>query len=335
LKTAIQDELRKKLSKKRTSSAVYRMVKAEAPSTSANLGPGFDVFGLALDLFYDRVEIELVSERGQAVSVEGGGSERLSTEVQKNTAGLVASAVMDGMKKEEGLKIRLIKGVPIGKGLGSSAASAACCVRALDEMFGLALGPRDLVELAAYGELASTGSVHFDNAAAAVLGGFVAVSREPLLFASLKPPIDLEVAVAIPKLQLPEEKTRMMRGILPKVVDLDHVTFNVAHASLLVAGMAISDVRTIGNAMSDSIVEPVRSRTIPSFDEARVAALNAGAYGFTISGAGPAVIAVCSRTEANTKDVARAMKEAFEQGGISCDAYSTQPSAGATVTERR
>jgi len=335
LRTAIHDELRKKLSKKRASSAVYRIVKAEAPSTSANLGPGFDVFGLALSLFYDRVEVELVSEAGQRVSVEGLGYERLSTDLQKNTAGLVASTVMDAMKRDEGLKIRLIKGVPIGKGLGSSAASAACCIRALDELFGLGLGSKDLVELAAYGELASTGTVHFDNAAAAVLGGFVTVSREPLLFASLKPPIDLEVAVAIPEIQLPEEKTKEMRGILPEVVELDRVTCNVANASLLVAGMAVSDVSMIGKAMNDSIVEPVRSKTIPLYEEARAAALNAGACGFAISGAGPSVIAVCNRTEANTKDVARAMKEAFEEGEIACDAYSTRPSVGATVTERR
>ena len=331
----IQDDLRKKLSKKRNSSAVYRTVRAEGPSTSANLGPGFDVFGLALDLFYDRVEIELVSEPGQRVSVEGLGHERVSAEVQKNTAGLVAKTVMDAMGREDGLRIKLIKGVPIGKGLGSSAASAACCVRALDEMFGLSLSSRNLVELAAYGELASTGSVHFDNAAAAVLGGFVAVSREPLIFATLKPPVDLEVAVAIPELQLPKEKTKMMRDILPKVVDLDRITYNVAHASLLVAGMATSDIRMIGNAMSDSIVEPVRSKTIPLFDKARAAAFEVGACGFTISGAGPAVIAVCNRTEASTKDVARAMKETFESGGIACDAYSTRPSVGATVIERR
>ena len=335
MKTAIHDELRRKLSKKHASCAVYRIVKAEAPSTSANLGPGFDAFGLALSLFYDRVEIELLPEAGQSVSVEGLGYERLSIDPQRNTAGLVASTIMDAMKRDDGLKIRLIKGVPIGKGLGSSAASAACCVRALDELFGLGLGSKDLVELAAYGELASTGTVHFDNAAAAVLGGFVTVSREPLLFVSLRPPTELEIAVAIPEIQLPEEKTKEMRGILPKVVDLDRVTRNVANASLLVAGMAVSDVRMIGAAMSDSIVEPVRSKTIPLYEEARVAALNAGACGFTISGAGPSVIAVCNETEANTNDVARAMKEAFEGGGIACDAYSTRPSFGATVTERR
>ena len=335
MRTVIPDELRKKLSKKRSSSAVYRMVKAEAPSTSANLGPGFDVFGLALDLFHDRIEIELVSEPGQRVSLEGVGSERLSVEVQKNTAGLVAMTIMDAMGREDGLKIKLMKGVPIGRGLGSSAASAACCVRALDEMFGLALSSKDLVELAAYGELASTGSVHFDNAAATILGGFVAVSRAPLNFATLKPPIDLEVAVAIPTFQLPEEKTKTMRDILPKVVDLDSVTCNVALASLLVAGMATSDIRMIGNAMHDSIVEPVRSKTIPLFEAVRAAALEVGASGFTISGAGPAVIAVCNRTEANTKTVARAMKETFERGGIPCDAHSALPSVGATVIERR
>jgi homoserine kinase len=335
LNIALQDDLRKRLSKKRNSSAVYRTVKAEGPSTSANLGPGFDVFGLALDLFHDRVEIELVSEPGQRVSVEGLGHERVPAEVQKNTAGLVAKTVMDAMGRKDGLTIKLIKGVPIGKGLGSSAASAACCVRALDEMFGLALSSKNLVELAAYGELASTGSVHFDNAAAAVLGGFVAVSREPLIFASLKPPADLEVAVAIPELQLPKEKTKMMRDILPKTVDLARVTYNVAHASLLVAGMAISDIRMIGNAMSDSIVEPVRSSTIPLFDKVRTAAFEVGACGFTISGAGPAVMAICNRSEADTKDVARAMKKTFENGGIACDAYSTRPSVGATVIERR
>ena len=335
MNTTIQDDLRKKLSKKQTSSAVYRIVRAEAPSTTANLGPGFDVFGLALDLFHDTLEIELISEPGQTVSVEGLGHEGVSAEVQKNTAGLVAKTVMDAMRRGDGLRIRLTKGVPIGKGLGSSAASAACCVRALDEMFGLSLSSKNLVELAAYGELASTGSVHFDNAAAAVLGGFVAVSRDPLIFATLKPPVDLEAAVAIPELQLPKEKTKMMRDILPKAVDLGRITYNVAHASLLVAGMAISDIRMIGNAMSDSIVEPVRSNTIPLFDKAKAAALEAGACGFTISGAGPAVIAICNRSEANTTNVARAIRDAFERGGIVCDAYSTRPSVGATVIERR
>ena len=88
-------------------------------------------------------------------------------------------------------------------------------------MFGLALSSEDLVELVAYGEIASAGAAHFDNVAVAVLGGFVMVSREPLLFANLKPPMDLEVALAIPKVGLPKEKTKTMRKILPRVVDID------------------------------------------------------------------------------------------------------------------
>jgi homoserine kinase len=334
MKTNLESILYGKLSQKRMS-PVYKMVRAEAPSSTANLGPGFDVFGLALDLFHDTVEIELGSEDGVTITVEGVDHERVSTGVQNNTAGLVAGMVMDAMKNREGMRIRLIKGVPVGGGLGSSAASSSACVLALDEMFGLGLSSEDLVGLAAYGEVASAGVAHYDNAAAAVLGGFVIVSQEPLRLAHLKPPSNLEVAVAIPKIELPKEKTKKMRDIIPKTVELDHAISNVAHASLFVAGMALSDIAMIGAAMNDLIVEPVRSKAIPMFASVRTVAFEAGASGFAISGAGPTVVALCNRVEVNTKDVAHVMKEGFEKGGISCDAYWTKPSGGAVVKERR
>jgi homoserine kinase len=322
------------LSKKKTGSMVYRIVKARAPSSTANLGPGFDVFGLALDLFHDIVEVEFVAD-GLTLTVEGVDHERVSTAVQKNAAGLVAKTVMDTMKKKGGLRIKLIKGVPVGVGLGSSAASAAACVRALDEMFSLTLDSEQLVGLAAQGEVASAGTAHFDNAAAAILGYFVIISQKPLSLMNLKPPRDLEVAITIPKIDLGEEKTKMMRGILPKAVDLDRVTHNVAHASLFAAGMVLSDIEMMGRAMSDSIVEPVRSRTIPMFTSVKTAALDTGASGFAISGAGPAVLALCNRVKVNTRDVAHAMKEAFEKGGVPSAAYCSKPSGGCTIIERR
>jgi homoserine kinase len=334
MKANLESILSNRLRQKRRDS-VHRMVRAEAPSSTANLGPGFDVFGLALDLFHDMVEIELSSEDAVRIMVEGVGHDQVSREVQNNTAGLVAGMVMDAMKNREGINVRLVKGVPVGRGLGSSAASSSACVLALNEMFGLELSPEDLVGLAAYGEVASAGVPHYDNAAAAVLGGFVVVSQEPLRVAHLKPPSNLEVAVAIPKIELPKEKTKNMRRIIPRVVELDHTVSNVAHASLFVAGMALSDIGMIGAAMSDSIVEPVRSRAIPMFASAKTAALETGASGFAISGAGPTVIALCNGIEVNTKDVAKAMKEAFENGGVPCEAYTTKPSGGGAVKERR
>jgi homoserine kinase len=334
MKISMNEVLSHKILEKSAESVAYRIVKARAPSSTANLGPGFDVFGMALDLFHDTIEIERVPAVGLTVTVEGVDAERVSTLVEKNTAGVVASMVMKAMNRREGLKIRLTKGVPIG-GLGSSAASAAACVRAVDEMFGLGMDPRDLVELGGQGENVSAGVAHFDNVAAAVMGGFVLITQNPLRVAQLVPPKTLEVAVAIPKIDIPNEKTKVMRHMLPKTVDFASATHNVAHASLLVAGMALSDIEIIGKAMSDSIVEPIRSRSIPMFDSVKKAAFAAGASGFAISGAGPTVIALCDKNKTLTRDVAHAMKETFQSGGVSCEAYSTTPSSGASIMEKR
>jgi homoserine kinase len=334
MKITMNEDISRRILEKSTGQAVYRIVKARAPSSAANLGPGFDVFGMALALFYDTIEIELVSAHGLTVTVEGIDAERVSTVVEKNTAGLVAGMIMEAMNRREGLKIRLTKGVPIG-GLGSSAASAAACVRAVDEMFGLRMDSKDLVELAAQGENVSAGVAHFDNVAAAVMGGFVLISQDPLCIAQFVPPKTLEVAVAIPRIDIPDEKTKVMRHLLPKTVDFASATHNVAHASLLVAGMALSDIDMIGKAMSDSIVEPIRSRSIPIFDFVKKAAFASGASGFAISGAGPTVIALCDKNKTLARDVAHAMKETFQNGGVSCEAYSTTPSSGASIVEKR
>jgi homoserine kinase len=202
-------------------------------------------------------------------------------------------------------------------------------------MFKLELSCEELVALAAQGEVASAGTVHFDNVAAATLGGFVIVSYEPLELAALKPPRDLEVAVAVPDIKLPAKKTKMMRSILPKTVNFRNATSNVSHASLFVAGMALSNIPMIGRAMTDLIVEPVRSKNIPMFASVKMAAIEAGSSGVAISGAGPTVVALCDRTQVNVKHVARAMKDAFEEGGIDCEEYTTKPSDGAKVTEVR
>lgn len=244
MKISMNEVLSHKILEKSAESVAYRIVKARAPSSTANLGPGFDVFGMALDLFHDTIEIERVPAVGLTVTVEGVDAERVSTLVEKNTAGVVASMVMKAMNRREGLKIRLTKGVPIG-GLGSSAASAAACVRAVDEMFGLGMDPRDLVELGGQGENVSAGVAHFDNVAAAVMGGFVLITQNPLRVAQLVPPKTLEVAVAIPKIDIPNEKTKVMRHMLPKTVDFASATHNVAHASFLLLGWRFRTLKSL------------------------------------------------------------------------------------------
>jgi homoserine kinase len=324
-------ELYNKLSKARNKNPSYDRVKVEAPSSTANLGPGFDIFGLALDLFHDTVEVELAREKELTMTVQGVDHERVSKEPEKNTAGFVASMILTAIKSDQGLNIKLTKRIPVGKGLGSSAASAAACALALNRLFGLSLNNEELVALAGQGEIASAGAVHFDNVAAAALGGFVIVSDEPFGLVRLSPPRDLEIAVAIPNIHLHGEKTKKMRNILPKTVDFRSMTTNVSHASLFVAATAQLDIERMGRAMSDVIVEPVRSKNIPNFTRVKTAAIEAGAVGVAISGAGPAIVALCNRTHVKTGQVAHAMKEAFEEAGVMCEEYTTAPSNGAKV----
>jgi homoserine kinase len=335
MKINIGKDLRYKLSTKRTNQPIYSKVKAEAPSSTANLGAGFDIFGLALDLFHDTVEIDLLPKGEVTVSVQGVDHDRVAKQAQKNSAGLVACTVLAAMRRRDGLSIKVTKNIPVSKGLGSSASSAVACVLALNEMFSLGLGSKEQVALAGQGEIASAGVAHYDNVAAATLGGFTIVSHEPLELVGLNPPQDLEVAVAVPDIDFPKAKTKMMRSIIPKTVDFHNVTYNVSHASLFIAGIALSNIEMMGRGMTDLIVEPVRSRAIPMFHSVSKAAIDAGASGVAISGAGPTLIALCNRTRVNTKDVANAMKESFEDGDISCQRYTTTSSNGARLIDKR
>jgi homoserine kinase len=319
--------------KARNNNPNYERVKVEAPSSTANLGPGFDVFGLALDLFHDTVEVELAPEHGLTMTVQGVDHEQVSKDPEKNTAGLVANIILTAIKSDRGLKIKLTKRIPVGKGLGSSAASAAACVLALNRLFNLSLNHEELVALAGQGEIASAGTVHFDNVAAATLGGFVIVSHEPFGLVKLAPPRDLEVAVAVPNVHLHGEKTKKMRDILPKTVPFRSMITNISHASLFVAATARLDIEMMGRAMSDVIVEPVRSKTVPIFTRVKRAAIEAGAVGVAISGAGPTIVALCNRTHVKTGQVAHAMKEAFEKADVTCEEYTTAPSNGAKVID--
>ncbi|RMF29813.1 MAG: homoserine kinase, partial [Candidatus Nitrosothermus koennekii] len=149
-------------------------MKAIAPSSTANLGPGFDVFGLALDAYYDQVSIEQIKE-GIVLESE----DNIPLDIDKNSAGLAALNLCKDYDIKDGLRIKIKKGVPAGYGLGSSGASAAAVVKALDAMYELNLSNEELIKYAAIGEQASAGSIHYDNVAASLLGGFVIVRSNP------------------------------------------------------------------------------------------------------------------------------------------------------------
>lgn len=298
-------------------------VTAKAPSSTANLGPGFDVFGLALDAFYDTITL---TKQKSGITIVTGDSIPISP--AKNTAGLVVQYMQKKFKIKNGIQIKIKKGVPAGFGMGSSAASAAATAIAFDKLFGLKLDGNTLVECAGVGERASAGSIHYDNVSASVLGGFVIVRAKPLDVIKILPPSDLRLVVAVPKMIVPAKKTEMSRSVVPKQVPLSDSVTNLSNAAAIVAGFVQKDSELIGRSIQDVIVEPARAHLIPGFGAVKKNALKAGALGVTISGAGPSMISFATK-KSNLNKIVNAMKKGFASAKTDCTVVICKPSNGA------
>ncbi|MGH9996587.1 MAG: homoserine kinase, partial [Nitrososphaeraceae archaeon] len=216
-----------------------------------------------------------------------------------------------------------------GYGLGSSAASSVATAYAFDKLFNLETNFIDLISYSAEGERASAGAKHYDNVASSMLGGFIIVRHFPSLeFIKFEPPEDLYLAVGIPNIPVPNKKTEVARSILPLSSPLENIITNISNASTLVAGFAYKDVEMIAKGLDDKIVEPVRKKTIPGYEKVKENAINAGALGLTISGAGPSVISILN-TDRHFHNVMEAIKEGFAASNIESNVYLCKPSKGA------
>jgi len=298
-------------------------VTVKAPSSTANLGPGFDVFGLALDAFYDTVTLTKTKNGIKIIT-----DDDIPTNPEKNTAGLVVKNMMKKFKIKGGVEIKIKKGIPAGYGMGSSAASAAATAVAFDKLFGLKLDGNSLVEFAGSGEKASAGTVHYDNVAASVLGGFVIVKTNPLDVIRIDPPTNLRMCVAVPTISVPKKKTKVSRGVIPKKIKLSDSILNLSNAAAIVAGFMKKDSEIIGKSIKDVIVEPARQHMIPGFAKVKENAIKAGALGVTISGAGPSVIAF-SKSSADLKKISLSMAKGFTSVNTKCQTVICKPSKGA------
>ncbi|QLH03915.1 homoserine kinase [Nitrosopumilus oxyclinae] len=298
-------------------------VTVKAPSSTANLGPGFDVFGLALDAFYDTVTLTKIKNGIKIIT-----DDNIPTNPEKNTAGLVVKNMMKKFKIKGGIEIKIKKGIPAGYGMGSSAASAAATAVAFDKLFGLKLDGNSLVEFAGSGEKASAGTVHYDNVAASVLGGFVIVRTNPLDVIRIDPPSNLRMCVAVPTINVPKKKTKVSRGVIPKKIKLSDSILNLSNAAAIVVGFMKKDSEIIGNSIKDVIVEPARQHMIPGFIKVKENAIKAGALGVTISGAGPSVIAF-SKSSADLKKISLSMTKGFTSANTKCQTVICKPSKGA------
>jgi homoserine kinase len=298
-------------------------ITVKAPSSTANLGPGFDVFGLAINAFYDKVTLTK-TKSGITIITDGN----VPTNPDNNTAGLVVKNMKKKFRVNQGIEIKIEKGVPAGFGMGSSAASAAAAAVAFDKLFGLKLDDNSLVEFAGSGEKASAGSIHYDNVAASVLGGFVIVKTDPLYVIRIEPPTNLRMCIAVPEIIVPKKKTKVSRGVIPKKVNFSNSVLNLSNATAIVAGFMKKDLELIGNSIKDVIVEPARQHMIPGFSKVKENAIKAGALGVTISGAGPSVIAFAKKSS-DMKKISLAMTKGFTSANTKCKTIICKPSNGA------
>jgi len=289
-------------------------VTATAPATVANLGAGFDVLGLALAGEGDTVTARRVpGASGVRIEAITGDDGRLPTEAAANTAGVAA---IETLKRagfpDVGIALTLKKGLPLCSGLGSSAASAAAAAFAVNQLLGGPLRKLELVEPCVAAEAVVSGR-HADNVAPALLGGLVLVrSLEPLDLVRLPIPEGLTLAVVTPGFDLPTAKAR---AALPDTVSLRTMVGATAQIAALVSAFWSGDLSLLSRGLTDSVVTPARAALIPGAEAAMAAALDVGALGSGISGAGPSLFALC-RSERAARAAMAEMADAFADAGL-------------------
>lgn len=286
-------------------------VKLFCPATIANVSCGFDVLGLCLDNVGDEMLVERSLQKGVRIKEITGAS--LPLDPEKNVAGVAALALVEKLHPAFGFDITIHKKIKAGSGIGSSAASAAGAVYAVNHLLGHPLTNSELVHYAMQGEKLASGAAHADNVAPALLGGFTLIrSYEPLDIIEIPVPDDLYAAVIHPQIEL---RTQDARAVLKDTVAFKNAITQGANLAGLISGLYTADYDLIGRSLQDVLVEPLRAPLIPHFYEIKNAALNAGALGSGISGSGPSVFALAQGQETAQK-AANAMAAILEGTGI-------------------
>lgn len=291
-----------------------------APATVANLGPGFDILGLALDAPGDTVTASLTDSPGVTIDSITGDDGQLPTDPAKNTACVAAAHVLQHIAPDKGIRLTLAKGLPLASGLGSSAASAVAGAVAANALLGEPLSRADLLPACIEAEAVVSGR-HADNVAPALLGGVVLVTGiTPQDVYPLPAPAGLHLAVVSPAVAVP---TAEARAVLPQHVPLSTLVHQTAQVGLLIRALYENDVVLFARAAGqDAVVENARAHLMPHFREAQSAASKAGALSTIISGAGPSLCAFCDSATAASQTAA-ALTAFYQNQGIPATGQAT------------
>lgn len=303
-----------------------------APATVANVACGYDVLGFAIDAPGDYIVARTSNTPGLHITSITGDEGKLPTEAAKNTAGVAALDLLNHLGRNDlGIEMEIHKRMPFGSGLGSSAASAVAGAFAVNTLIGSPLSKKQLLPFAMTGEASADGAWHADNVGPSLLGGIVFVrDNAELDVAKLPVPENLWATVVHPDIEI---LTKVAREILPKEISLSDATTQIGNLGGLLCGLIQSDYQMISRSIHDVIAEPRRQKLIPEFYQAKRAAMAAGALGFSISGAGPSVFALCEGKEIAEK-AGVAISKVFSEISLGNQVYvSPINQAGVTVVD--
>ena len=292
---------------------------AFAPASVGNLGVGFDVLGLAIAGPGDRCTASRVSEPGVRLTAVRGLPVALPLQAERNTAGRASASLLESVHADFGVELELEKGIPMGSGMGGSAASAIAAVVAVNALLDEPLARADLLVHALEGEsLASGGAAHADNVAPALFGGLTIVlpgkHAGEWHVTPVPAPSELRCVLVHPHLEV---ETSAARAALEPVVPMPQVVEQIGAVAGFIAGCHNGDLDLIRRSLRDPIVEMQRAHFVPDFYAIQSSALQEGALGCSLSGSGPSMFAWCQHDDAER--IAAVMQSSFAARGIGSD----------------
>jgi homoserine kinase len=290
---------------------------AFAPASVGNVGIGFDILGFSVEALGDRVSVARRSAPGVTIGAVGGIAGELPREPRDNTAGRALQALHDAVQPGFGFVLEIDKGIPLGSGLGGSAASAVGAVVAANALLPTPCTREELLKFAMAGEAVASGARHVDNIAPSLYGGLVlTVGIDEPRVKQIPVPAGIRAVVVHPHMFV---ATARARAILKESVELADFVWQTAHLAGFISGCYTDDLDMIRASLEDVVIEPQRQALIPGFQQVRRGAMQAGALGCSISGAGPSMFAWALAESAAA--VLGAMRRAFEAQGLATDSW--------------
>ncbi|MEQ9050688.1 MAG: homoserine kinase [Marinoscillum sp.] len=265
-----------------------------APASVANVGPGYDTFGFAIEQLGD--VITLTKRNDHKLKVLKAEGADLPADPKNNVATVAIQSLLDYLESDQGMDVHIKKIFKPGSGLGSSASSASGAVFAANHLLGNPLKIEKLLDFALEGEALASKSYHADNVAPSLLGGFQVVrSYEPLELFRIPTPAALRVLIIFPDVEI---KTSEAKGLIPKELSVKDAREQWGNVGALIHAMHSEDYSLLSHAVRDRIAEPVRKQLIPEYGKVKQTTLDFGAVGFNISGSGPSMFAFFKSSEA-------------------------------------